>query len=79
MKIKILNKSIHDINGLPGGKTTEIETDKEGTPLDFNWRRRMRDAKIDGLIEIVKSEKKVFNRTVTLRDTWAKIQKSGKK
>jgi len=35
-----------------------IQTDKDGTPLDFFWRRRLKDAKIDNCCEIVKSATK---------------------
>jgi len=60
-KVIILNKTIVPIHGLQPKKTMEIEVDKDGTPLDRHWRRRFRDAEIDGCIEIVK-EKKIKNK-----------------
>lgn len=35
-----------------------VQTDSEGTPLDFFWRRRLKDAKTDNCCEIVKSATK---------------------
>ena len=38
------------------GKTGEVKirVDKSGTPIDKNWRRRIKDAEIDGCVEVVK-------------------------
>jgi len=64
MKATIENKSGVTIHGLkPGGKLA-VETDREGTPLDKNWRRRVADSKIDGAVSIttVKTKKKRGNK-----------------
>lgn len=50
---------------LPGyivGRIIEVASDKENTPLDHYWRRRLKDAATDGCCEIVKpvSTKSVF-------------------
>jgi len=52
---------------LPGyevGRIIEVASDNEGTPLDFYWRRRLKDAESDGCCEIVKpvSTKSVFTK-----------------
>jgi hypothetical protein len=52
-KQKIENKSSVPLHGLKAGGQLDIEVDKEGTPLDKHWRRRLRDKSI----EIVKQEK----------------------
>lgn len=36
----------------------EVLADDEGTPLDFIWRRRLKDAEIDQCCEVVNQEKK---------------------
>jgi len=41
--VELENKSIVSIHGLkPGGKI-KVAVDVNGTPLDKNWRRRMKD------------------------------------
>ena len=63
VKVTIVNKSTVTLHGLkPEGKL-KIEVDENGTPLDLNWRRRMRDSKRDGCIEVLKEEKKVEKKT----------------
>ena len=52
MKLKILN-----VPGYSG--TIDIETDYHGTPVDKFWRNRLKDAAIDGCVEIVTSKRKV--------------------
>jgi len=55
--ITIENKTKIDIHYLkPGGKK-RIRVDSEGTPLDYHWRRRLKDAKIDGCIKIIDEKK----------------------
>jgi len=52
MKATITNKSGVSIHGLkPGGKLP-IEVDKDGTPLDKKWRRRVADSKIDNAVSL---------------------------
>ena len=58
MKIKIENKTGVVLHGLNPGGRIDIDVDSEGTPLDINWRRRLRDSEIDGCIEIIKEKKK---------------------
>lgn len=36
------------------GQIVTIQVDGDGTPLDYFWRRRLKDAKIDSCCEIVK-------------------------
>lgn len=50
MKIKI-NKAIR---GYQPGAIIKIKTDRHGVPLERYWRDRMKDAPIDGCIEIIK-------------------------
>ncbi len=43
--------------GIPGyepGQIVPVEADERGTPLDFDWRRRLTAAKQDGCCEVVK-------------------------
>lgn len=42
-KVKYVNESKADVHGIRPGQEIEIEVDKEGTPLDFHIRRRVRD------------------------------------
>ena len=48
-------------NGLvlhhPPGATVTIEADAEGTPLDYHWRRRLRDGDCER-IETTKASKR---------------------
>jgi hypothetical protein len=39
--------------GHPVGKIVSVAADSEGTPLDLQWRRRLKDARIDNCCEIV--------------------------
>ncbi len=41
--------------GFVVGQEVHVKVDREGTPLDVAWRRRLRDAKIDNCCEIVKT------------------------
>ena len=42
-----INVAMH---GMKAGQKIMLDVDKNGTPLDRNWRRRLKDAKIDGCI-----------------------------
>lgn len=45
---------------LPGhaqGQIVEVSCDAHGNPLDLYWRRRLRDAKRDGCVEVVQPAK----------------------
>jgi len=56
-KAIIENKSGVTIHGLkPGGKIP-VEVDRDGTPLDKKWRRRLADSKIDGAVSLNKPAK----------------------
>ena len=57
-RITIQNNSSVSIHGLKPGNTARIEVDRNGTPLDRNWRRRLADSPIDGAITVVKAEQK---------------------
>lgn len=56
-EIQIENKSKVDLHGLRPGEKKKINVDPNGVPLDYHWRRRMKDALIDGSIEVVPEEK----------------------
>lgn len=49
-KLWIENKSGVIIHGLKPGERREIIVDENGIPLSIDWRRRLRDSKIDGAI-----------------------------
>ena len=55
IKLKILHQQ--GLHGHPKGSIIEVRVDKDGTPLDKHWRRRLKDSPIDGCVEVV-SEKK---------------------
>jgi len=62
-KIQIENKSAVTIHGLKPGAIRSIEVDEKGTPLDRNWRRRLKDSAIDGAITKVE-EKKILTKNL---------------
>lgn len=39
--------------GFPVGQVVTVITDEHGTPLLEYWRRRLKDANIDGCVEVV--------------------------
>lgn len=43
--------------GYEAGREVTIQTDRNGVPLEKFWRRRIRDAKIDNCVEVVKPSK----------------------
>lgn len=53
--INLENKSLVTIHGVRPGNTVRVEVDEEGTPLDLNWRRRLKDN--DGAIVPIKKKK----------------------
>lgn len=57
-KMEIENKSKVTIHGLKPGGRLAIDVDKHGTPLDKNWRRRVKDSVQDGAIMPVKAKTK---------------------
>lgn len=56
--LTIKNNTSFDLNGVRAGKTGKIPCDEHGMPLDKYWRNRLRDAKIDGCIEVLKPKTK---------------------
>lgn len=62
MMKKIENKSMVDIHGLKPGGQVEVNVDRDGTPIDKNWRRRIKDD--DGAIVFVKGTKPVKSKEV---------------
>lgn len=53
--ITIENKSMVSLHGLKPGKQAVIEVDRNGTPLEQHWRRRMNDSKTDGCIAVIET------------------------
>ena len=53
MKLKLNNP----LAGYEAGRTVSIQTDANGVPLEKFWRRRIRDAKIDNCVEVVKTSR----------------------
>ena len=53
--ITLVNKSDVILNGVKPGSTIMVKADKDGVPLDRYWRNRLRDAGMDGAVEVVKS------------------------
>jgi len=50
---------------LPGymeGEVVVIKADENGTPLDQYWRRRLRDSKHDGCVELIQAVKKTSSK-----------------
>ena len=51
------------------GDVVSVECDVEGTPLDIQWRRRLRDAETDNCCEVVRPPKRRrATRTTTATD-----------
>ena len=48
----------HGIAGRKAGEIVKVEVQSNGSPKDLFWRRRLRDAEIDGCVELVKDEPK---------------------
>ena len=63
-RIRLRNASKVVLHGVDPGKAISVEVDRDGTPLDRHWRRRLQDSKVDGCVEIV-PENKTANRTRT--------------
>ncbi len=56
--IDIFNNSKVPLGGVAPGSTKKIRVDKEGTPLDQFWRKRLEDSKIDNAIVIAEEDVK---------------------
>jgi len=59
LKANVENKSAVELHGLKPGKSKVIEVDRDGTPIDRDWRRRKADAVIDGCVEITPIKKEI--------------------
>lgn len=59
MEIKLrLNKDIKSPRGrIKKGSTVVLEVDSERQPLDFFWRRCLKEAQIDSCVEILVEQK----------------------
>ncbi len=51
----IRNKSTVAINKLAPGESMLISVDKNDTPLDYDWRRAVKNAEIDDGVELSKT------------------------
>ena len=56
--VEIENKTNVVLHGLKPGEKMQIAVDRNGLPLDRNWRRRMKDSEIDGCIEVIQEKPK---------------------
>ena len=63
------------MHGREAGTVEKIQVDKEGTPLDKNLRRRLKDAKIDNCVSIKFEQDKKVKNTVQKEKTGTKINK----
>lgn len=54
MEIEIVHGFFHHKNG----DVVKLDTVAPGVPKDIYWRRRIRDAKTDGCIKVLKPAKK---------------------
>ena len=52
IQIKI-NKSIP---GYPSGATARVQADDAGVPIEKSWRDRLRDAKVDSCVEVIRQD-----------------------
>jgi len=50
----ILLRVLKPLPGRRAGEVVRVEADENGTPLSREWRRRLRDAKTDGCVEVVR-------------------------
>ncbi len=51
--VYMVNKTVH---GVRAGTKMTLRVDKDGVPLEKQWRRRLRDAKIDNCISLVEEK-----------------------
>jgi len=56
-KIKVTSAALAEANGLKQGTELELQT-RAGVVLDPYWRARIRDARFDKCIEVVKITRK---------------------
>ena len=55
MKTKTITLKINNVPGYSG--TVTIDADKNGTPLEKFWRKRMKEAEADNCVEVVTASK----------------------
>lgn len=44
-------------SGYAEGRVVAIQVDQDGTPLQEEWRRRLKDAALDGCCEVIQTPK----------------------
>jgi len=52
------------LRGHDAGSIVRIKTDKDGTPVDVYWRRRLNDAETDGCVEFHEEVKTPAKKTI---------------
>lgn len=65
IKIRVKKK----IGAISEGATVVIPVDHEGTPLDYFWRKKFKDAKIDDSIEILDKKDTIGSKASKTRET----------
>lgn len=60
MKLKINQ----DMAGYKAGRTINISADINNVPLDIFWRRRLKDAKSDNCVEVIKPSKSKLEKKI---------------
>lgn len=60
MKLKINQ----DMAGYKAGRTINISVDINNVPLDLFWRRRLKDAKTDNCVEVIKPSKSKLEKKI---------------
>lgn len=64
--IELRVKTEQPLHGVAKGNIVTVSVDRNGIPFDKNWRRRLKDSKIDGCVEIVtKAVKKATEKKET--------------
>ncbi len=53
--MKEMKLKINNVAGYQTGSTYTIKTDQNGVPLERFWRNRLKDAKTDKCVEVVKT------------------------
>ncbi len=67
--ITIENKSMVSLHGLKPGKQAVIEVDRNGTPLEQHWRRRLKDSHLDGCIAVIETPGEVATENKSAKAT----------
>ena len=61
-KATIINKSSVTLHGVKPGDTKIIDVDQQNMPKEICWRKRIRDSKIDGCVELGSIVKKTVKK-----------------